>query len=82
MSYSIHDPYPDDDAAAICPRTVSSASQLHIQNVITKLQATIAHKQARSQKLAELVLSLNPKCNEIGAGMLAQLQSLAREIQQ
>jgi hypothetical protein len=33
-----------------------------------------------SVELAELVLSLNPKCLQIGAGMMAQLRELATRV--
>lgn len=40
---------------------------------------TLKRKAEAAKQLAELVASLNPKCQEIGAGMMAQMQKLAKE---
>lgn len=76
------DIYTLDEVARISPHAVSSASEVHVRNVIRKLRTTIAVRAANHMALINLVLSLNPNSTEIGAGMLAQLQALAREIQQ
>lgn len=54
----------------------SQCSPRHIQSVIEDLVQIIKQQE----ELAHKVLQLNPKCNEIGAGMLANLQELAGDI--
>lgn len=56
----------------------TTASPKHIQSVIEDLVEVIKQQNT----LAELVLRLNPNCNEIGAGMLANLQSIAKSIKE
>lgn len=51
-------------------------SPRHIQSVIEDLIQIIKLQE----ELAHEVLQLNPQCNEIGAGMLANLQELASDI--
>lgn len=61
----------------MCPKSISeTCSPRHIQNVIEDLLEIIK----KQNKLAQEVIDLNPKCNEIGAGKLANMQELAKEI--
>jgi len=54
----------------------SECSPRHIQSVIEDLVQIIKQQE----ELAIKVLQLNPHCNEIGAGMLANLQELAGDV--
>lgn len=54
----------------------TTASPKHIQSVIEDLIEVIKQQNL----LAELVLRLNPNHNEIGAGMLANLRSITKQI--
>ena len=60
------------DAAKI----VGTCSARHIQSVIEDMQAELKI----AAELRQQVLSLNPDCTTIGAGKLAQLQHLAKQL--
>jgi len=53
-----------------------TCSSRHIQSVIEDLLEVIQ----KQKELADEVMRLNPECLEIGAGKMANLQELAREI--
>ena len=53
-----------------------TCSERHIQSVIEDMQDQLI----TASRLKNMVLSLNPNCTEIGAGMLAQLQDLAKQL--
>lgn len=63
-------------AHKLSPEQISKCSPRHIQSVIEDLVAIIKLQN----KLANDVLSLNPKCNEIGSGKLANMQEIAQKI--
>lgn len=54
----------------------TTCSPRHIQSVIEDLVKIIKQQE----ELAVKVMQLNPKSNQIGAGMLANLQVLAGDI--
>lgn len=54
----------------------TTCSPRHIQSVIEDLVEIIKQQE----ELAAEVMKLNPNSNQIGAGMLANLQALASEI--
>ena len=58
------------------PKLISNASPRHIQSVLEDLITVCL----QGQSLADKVLRLNPKSEEIGAGMLADLQEIAGKI--
>ena len=60
------------DAAKI----VGNCSQRHIQSVIEDMQAELKI----AAELRQQVLSLNANCDTIGAGKMAQLQYLAKQL--
>lgn len=65
-----------DSISKIDPKLVSNASPRHIQSVLEDLIAVCL----QGQSLADKVLRLNPKAEEIGAGMLANLQEIAKQV--
>ena len=65
-----------DSISKIDPKLVSNASPRHIQSVLEDLIAVCL----QGQSLADKVLRLNPKSEEIGAGMLANLQEIAKQV--
>lgn len=65
-----------DSISKIDPKLVANASPRHIQSVLEDLIAVCL----QGQSLADKVLRLNPKSEEIGAGMLANLQEIAGKI--
>ena len=54
----------------------TTCSPRHIQSVIEDLVEIIKQQE----ELAAKVMQLNPKSNQIGAGMLANLQELAGDV--
>ena len=72
----LNNPNIQDSVSKINPKLVSNASPRHIQSVLEDLIAVCLQGQA----LADKVLRLNPKAEEIGAGMLANLQEIADKI--
>ena len=65
------------DSNLIDPKAIAQTrSREHIQYVIENLVDIIKAQE----HLADKVLYLNPRCSEIGEGMLAHLQSLAYDI--
>lgn len=61
----------------IDPKAIAyTCSERHIQSVIEDMQDQLI----TANRLKNMVLSLNPNCTEIGAGMLAQLQHLAKQL--
>ena len=75
-----------DSISKIDPKLVANASPKHIQSVLEDLIAVCL----QGQSLADKVLRLNPKSEEIGArtqpccgrfaGMLANLQEIAKQV--
>ena len=65
-----------DSISKIDPKLVSNASPRHIQSVLEDLIVVCL----QGQTLADKVLRLNPKSEEMGAGMLANLQEIAGKI--
>lgn len=72
----LNNPNIQDSISKIDPKLVSNASPRHIQSVLEDLIAVCLQGQA----LADKVLRLNPKSEEIGAGMLANLQEIAKQV--
>ena len=65
------------DSKLIDPKAIAqTCSRKHIQSVIENLVDIIKAQE----HLADKVLFLNPRCGEIGEGMLTHLQSLAYDI--
>ena len=65
------------DSNLIDPKAIAqTCSRKHIQSVIENLVDIIKAQE----HLADKVLFLNPRCGEIGEGMLTHLQSLAYDI--
>jgi len=65
------------DSNLIDPKAIAqTCSRKHIQSVIENLVDIIKAQE----HLADKILFLNPRCGEIGEGMLAHLQSLAYDI--
>ena len=65
-----------DSISKLDPKAISNASPRHIQSVIEDLIVVCLQGQA----LADEVIRLNPNVNEVGAGMLANLQEIAGKI--
>ncbi len=65
-----------DSISKLDPKSISNASPRHIQSVIEDLIVVCLQGQA----LADKVLRLNPKSEEIGARTLAHLQEIAGKI--
>ena len=65
-----------DSISKLDPKSISNASPRHIQSVLEDLIVVCLEGQI----LADKVLRLNPKSEEIGAGMLANLQEIAGKI--
>ena len=65
-----------DSISKLDPKAISNASPRHIQSVIEDLIVVCLQGQA----LADKVIRLNPNVNEVGAGMLANLQEIAGKI--
>lgn len=57
-------------------RIATECSQKHIQSVIEDMQTELKI----AAELRQQVLSLNPNCDTIGPGKLAQMQYLAKQI--
>ena len=55
---------------------VGNCSQKHIQSVVEDMQAQLKI----AAELRQQLLSLNPNCATIGAGKMAQLQYLAKQL--
>lgn len=55
---------------------VNTCSARHIQSVVEDMQAQLKI----AAELRQQVLSLNPNCDTIGAGKMAQLQYLAKQL--
>lgn len=72
----LNNPCIQDSISQIDPKLVSNASPRHIQSVLEDLIAVCL----QGQSLADKVLRLNPKSEEIGAGMLANLQEIAKQV--
>ena len=72
----LNNPNIQDSVSKINPKLVSNASPRHIQSVLEDLIAVCL----QGQILADKVLRLNPKSEEIGAGMLANLQEIAKQV--
>lgn len=72
----LNNPNIRDSISKIDPKLVSNASPRHIQSVLEDLIAVCL----QGQSLADKVLRLNPKSEEIGAGMLANLQEIAKQV--
>jgi hypothetical protein len=72
----LNNPSIQDSISKIDPKLVSNASPRHIQSVLEDLIAVCL----QGQSLADKVLRLNPKSEEIGAGMLANLQEIAKQV--
>ena len=58
------------------PKAISNASPRHIQSVLEDLIVVCL----QGQTLADKVLRLNPKSEEIGTGMLDNMQEIAGKI--
>ena len=65
-----------DSISKIDPKLIANASPRHIQSVLEDLIAVCL----QGQSLADKVLRLNLKSKEIGAGMLANLQEIAKQV--
>ena len=72
----LNNPNIQDSISKLDPKSISNASPRHIQSVLEDLIVVCLQGQA----LADKVLRLNPKSEEIGAGMLANLQDIAGKI--
>ena len=72
----LNNPNIHDSISKIDPKLVSNASPRHIQSVLEDLIAVCL----QGQSLADKVLRLNPKSKEIGAGMFANLQEIAKQV--
>ena len=82
----LNNPSITDSISKLDPKSISNASPRHIQSVLEDLIVVCLEGQA----LADKVLRLNPKSEEIGAktqprcgcsaGMLANLQEIAGKI--
>lgn len=72
----LNNPNIQDSISKIDPKLVANASPRHIQSVLEDLIAVCL----QGQSLADKVLRLNPKSEEIGAGMLANLQEIAKQV--
>ena len=72
----LNNPNIQDSISKIDTKSVSNASTRHIQSVLEDLIAVCLQGQA----LADKVLRLNPKSEEIGLGMLANLQEIAKQV--
>ena len=72
----LNNPSITDSISRLDPKAISNASPRHIQSVIEDLIVVCLQGQA----LADKVLRLNPKSEEIGAGMLANLQDITGKI--
>ena len=72
----LNNPNIQDSISKIDPKLVANASPRHIQSVLEDLIAVCL----QGQSLADKVLRLNPKSKEIGAGMLANLQEIAKQV--
>lgn len=72
----LNNPNIQDSISQIDPKLVSNASPRHIQSVLEDLITVCL----QGQSLADKVLRLNPKSEEIGAGMLANLQEIAKQV--
>ena len=72
----LNNPSITDSISKLDPKAISNASPSHIQSVLEYLIVVCL----QGQTLADKVLRLNPKSEEIGAGMLANLQEIAGKI--
>lgn len=72
----LNNPNIQGSISKIDPKLVSNASPRHIQSVLEDLIAVCL----QGQSLADKVLRLNTKSGEIGAGMLANLQEIAKQV--
>ena len=72
----LNNPNIKDSISKLDPKSISNASPRHIQSVLEDLIVVCLQGQA----LADKVLRLNPKSEEIGAGMLANLQDITGKI--
>lgn len=72
----LNNPNIQDSISKIDPKLVANASPRHIQSVLEDLIVVCL----QGQSLADKVLRLNPKSEEIGAGMLANLQEIAKQV--
>ena len=72
----LNNPAITEHLSKLDPELISKASPRHIQSVLEDLIVVCLQGQA----LADKVLRLNPKSEEIGAGMLANLQEIAGKI--
>lgn len=72
----LNNPNIRDSISKLDPKAISNASPRHIQSVLEDLIVVCLQGQA----LADKVLRLNPKSEEIGAGMLANLQEIAKQV--
>ena len=74
--FKLNNPSITDSISKLDPKSISNASPRHIQSVLEDLLVVCLEWQT----LADKVLRLNPKSEEIGAGMLANLQEIAGKI--
>ena len=72
----LNNPSITDSISKLDPKAISNASPRHIQSVLEDLIVVCLEGQI----LADKVLRLNPKSEEIGAGMLANLQEIAKQV--
>ena len=72
----LNNPSITDSISKLDPKAISNASTRHIQSVLEDLIVVCL----QGQTLADKVLRLNPKSEEIGTGMLANLQEIAGKI--
>ena len=72
----LNNPNIQDSISKLDPECISNASPRHIQSVLEDLIVVCLQGQA----LADKVLRLNPKSEEVDAGMLANLQEIAGKI--
>ena len=74
--FKLNNPSITDSISKLDPKSISNASPRHIQSVLEDLIVVCLEGQI----LADKVLRLNPKSEEIGAGMLANLQEIAGSV--
>ena len=73
---NLNNPSITDSISKLDPKAISNASPRHVQSVLEDLIVVCL----QGQSLADKVLRLNPKSKEIGAGMLANLQEIAKQV--
>ena len=72
----LNNPSITDSISKLDPKAISNASPRHIQSVLEDLIVVCL----QGQVLADKILRLNPKSEEIGTGMLANLQEMVGKI--